>query len=349
MSLDNRIKTTLVGAFLTILLLSAIMPTQAKGQEGAVNLTWFGFTAFEIATPDYSSVVYANPNIWRYNQSEAFGVKLKPQYESPDAIAQFLKEKNSKDIVIALTNDHPDEIGDLFELAIAFQAAGLDYKIVAQSDLGRNWLVPELNKRGIDPNVFVRIGYGGKVTIGDVRIIATLALHGSTPWPISMVIELSGVRIWHTGGTAIFSDMTLIRRLYEPQIALISITDSQFSMDAREAGYATRLLRPEIAIPTHYLASPGQFPGVSTVEDIEDFKRYVQEFSFSKVKVVVLTLGEPFSYAVKSASMTGTEGITQSSKSEQNDQDEQAIYLAGTGVMAFIAGVAASKLMSRRK
>lgn len=349
MSLDNRIKTTLVGAFLTILLLSAIMPTQAKGQEGAVNLTWFGFTAFEIATPDYSSVVYANPNIWRYNQSEAFGVKLKPQYESPDAVAQFLKEKNSKDIVIALTNDHPDEIGDLFELAIAFQAAGLDYKIVTQSDLGRNWLVPELNKRGIDPNVFVRIGYGGKVTIGDVRIIATLALHGSTPWPISMVIELSGVRIWHTGGTAIFSDMTLIRRLYEPQIALISITDSQFSMDAREAGYATRLLRPEIAIPTHYLASPGQFPGVSTVEDIEDFKRYVQEFSFSKVKVVVLTLGEPFSYAVKSASMTGTEGITQSSKSEQNDQDEQAIYLAGTGVMAFIAGVVASKLMSRRK
>ena len=343
MSLDKAKSVFIATA--TILLLSAIPTTHVKAEQGMVNLTWFGFTTFEIATADYSSVVYANPNIWRYNQSLAFDVKLKPQYESPDALAQFLKEKNSKDIVITLTNDHPDEIGDLFELADAFQKAQLDYKIVAQSDLARNWLIPELTKREIDPNVVLRIGYGGKVTVGDVRIIATLALHGSTPWPISMIIELNGVRIWHTGGTAIFSDMTLIRRLYEPQIALISITDAQFSMDPREAGYATRLLRPEIAIPTHYLASEGTFAGVSTLKDVEDFQKYVDEFSFGKVRVVVLTLGEPFSYTAKQ--VTQSHEMVQSGF-KTNEQD-QTIYLAGTGITAFAAGVAASKIFIRKK
>lgn len=332
----------------TILILSTITPaTNVKAQQNTVNLTWFGFTAFEIATPDYSSVVYTNPNIWLYNQSLAFGVKLKPQYASPDALAQFLKEKNSKNIVITLTNDHPDEIGDLFELAAAFQKAHLNYKIVAQSDLVKNWLTLGLIKKGIDPHVALRIGYGGKVNVGDVKIIATLALHGSTPWPISMIIELNGVRVWHTGGTAIFSDMTLIRRLYEPQIALISITGGQFSMDPREGGYATRLLRPEIAIPTHYLASEGEFPGVSTLKDVEDFKKYVDEFSFGKVKVVVLTLGEPFSYTAKQVTQTQTQSIIPSSI--KTGEQDQTMYLAGTGIVAFMAGMAANKIFSRKK
>ena len=336
----------------TILLLPAIVPMiHAEAEQSTVNLTWFGFTAFEIATPDYSSVVYTNPNIWLYNQSSAFGVKLKPEYKSPDTLAQFLKEKQSKNIVITLTNDHPDEIGDLFDLAFAFQEAKLDYKIVAQSDLANNWLVQELSKRGIHPTSVLRIGYGGKVNIGDIRIIATPALHGSSPWPISMVIELGGVRIWHTGGTAIFSDMTLIRRLYEPQIALISISDAQFSMGPREAGYATRLLRPEIAIPTHYLASAGEFPGVSTLKEVEDFKKYTDEFSFGKVKTVVLTLGEPFSYTPKQ--VTQSHEIVKSSiktneANEQNGQN-QTVYLAGTGIMTFIAGVAASRIFNRKK
>jgi len=344
MSLDK--KSLVFIAMATTLLILAIVPTtHVKAQQTTVNLTWFGFTAFEIETEDYLSVMYANPNIWRYNQSLAFDVKLKPQYESPDALAQFLKDKKSRDIVIALTNDHPDEIGDLFELAAAFQKAQLNYKIVAQSDLARNWLIPELTKREIDPNVVLRIGYGGKVTVGDIGIIATLALHGSTPWPISMIIEFNGVRIWHTGGTAIFSDMTLIRRLYEPQIALVSITDAQFSMGPREAGYATRLLRPEIAIPTHYLAAEGQFAGVSTLQDIEDFKKYVNEFSFGKVRVVVLTLGEPFSYTAKQVTQSHE---TVQSSTKTNEQD-QTVYLAGTGIMVFAAGIAAGKLLNRKK
>ena len=329
-----------------ILLLPATLPTtNVKAQQNEVNLTWFGFTTFEIATPDYSSVVYTNPNIWLYNQSKAFGVQLKPQYESPDTLAQFLKEKNSKNIVLTLTNDHPDEIGDLFVLAAAFQKAGLKYNIVTQSDLANTWLIYELTQKEIDEKVVVRIGYGGKVTVGDIKIIATLALHGSRPWPVSMVIELNGVRIWHTGGTAIFSDMTLIDRLYDPQIALISMSDAQYSMGPREAGYATRLLRPEIAIPTHYLASAGQFANVSTLEDVEDFKKYVNEFSFGKVKVVVPTLGEPFSYTAKQ--VTQSYEIVPSSI-EESEQD-QTIYLAGTGVMAFVAGVAASKIFGRKK
>lgn len=346
MRLENRSVSLVMAG---ILLLSAALPlVNVKAQENTVNLTWFGFTAFEIANPDYSSVIYTNPNIWLYNQSSAFDVQLKPQYESPEALANFLKEKNSRNVVITLTNDHPDEIGDLFELAKAFQDVNLEYRIVAQSDLARNWLVPELEKKGIDPDVVLRIGYGGKVTVGDVRIIATLALHGSMPWPVSMVIELNGVRIWHTGGTAVFSDMRLIDTLYDPQIALISITDAQFSMGPMEAGYATRLIRPEIAIPTHYLSSSGQVPNVSTLEEVEEFKKYVEKFSFDKVRVEVLTIGEPFSYAAKDV----PEDDSQSRGDDQSIagvKGDSSMYLAATGAGMFFAGIAVAKVWSRRK
>jgi L-ascorbate metabolism protein UlaG (beta-lactamase superfamily) len=331
-----RIEKKSVFAIASILLLSMI-PINVNAEQNTVNLTWFGFTSFEIATPDYSSVVYTNPNIWRYNQSQAFEVKLKPPYESPESLANFLKEKNAKDIVLTLTNDHPDEIGDLFELEKAFQDANLPYKIVAQSDLARNWMIPEMEKRGINTDVVMRIGYGGKVSIGDVRIIGTLALHGSSPWPLSMVIDVNGVRVWHTGGTAIFSDMRLIDKLYNPQIALISITDAQFSMGPMEAGYAARLLRPEIAIPTHYLASAEQFPNVSTLEDVEEFKKYVDEFTFGKVKVVMPKLGEPFTYTA------GAKVQEASDPAIQTYENNDTVYLATLGAGTFFAGLALGK------
>lgn len=336
-----RIEKKSVFAIASILLLSTMIPVNVNAEQNTVNLTWFGFTSFEIATPDYSSVIYANPNIWKYNQSEAFGVKLKPQYESPEALANFLKEKNSQNIVLTLTNDHPDEIGDLFEIAKAFQDAGLLYYIVANSDLARQWMIPELEKQGIKTENVMRLNYGGKVTIGNVNIIATFALHGSSPWPISMVIEINDVGIWHTGGTAIFSDMRLIDKLYDPEIALVSIADGPFSMGPMEAGYATRLLRPEIAIPTHYLAPGVEFMNESTLEDVEEFKKYVNEFSFGKVRVVVPTLGEPFTY---------TSNVKQETKPTiQTNEDNDTVYLATMGAGTFIAGIIAGKYLSRRK
>lgn len=341
---SNSMTRTVLIAVASLLLLTVLQATDA-GAEEQVNLTWFGFTAFEIASGDYSSVVYANPNIWRYNQSAAFGVALEPQYESPDALAQFLKEKNSKDIVLALTNDHPDEIGDLFELAEAFKRAGLEYWIVAQSDVARNWLVPELEKRGLETVNVLRVGYGGNVIVGDIKITATLALHGSTPWPISMVIEIDGVRSWHSGGTAVFSDMRLIHQLYKPQIALIPISDSQFSIGVREGAYAAKLLRPEVAIPTHYLSSPGQFPRVTTLDDVDGFKEYVEEFTHGRVKVAVPTVGEVFTYPAGSA-MHADESIVQSS-AKIGEQD-QTVYLAGTGTAAFVAGVTVGKWFRRK-
>lgn len=328
-----RIKALIIPIALSLF----AVPLDANAQQETVNITWFGFTSFEIATEDYSSVVYANPNIWKFDQAKAFGVKLKPEYESPEALASFLKEKNSN-IVITLTNDHPDEIGDLFEIAKAFQDADLDYKIVANSDLARQWLIPELANRDIETDNVLRINYGGKITVGDIRVIGTFALHGSSPWPMSMIINVNDVTIWHTGGTAIFSDMRLIDKLYDPEIALISIAGGPFSMGPMEAGYATRLLRPDIAIPTHYLAPGVEFFDESTLEDVDEFKKYVEKFSLGKVSVEVLTVGEPFSYT----------GIKKLSSEIVDVKTDNTLYLALTGAGTFLAGFATSKLLRRK-
>jgi L-ascorbate metabolism protein UlaG (beta-lactamase superfamily) len=65
----------------------------------------------------------------------------------------------------------------------------------------------------------------------------------------------SGLRLYHAGDTAVFSDMAIIRDLYAPEIALLPIGD-HFTMSPREATYALNLLRHKYVIPMHF----GTFP-----------------------------------------------------------------------------------------
>ncbi|MEM3099721.1 MAG: hypothetical protein QXU32_13560 [Nitrososphaerales archaeon] len=137
--------------------------------------------------------------------------------------------------------------------------------------------------------------------------------------------------------------MRLIDQLYDPKITLISITNAQFSKGPIEACYATRLLRPQMAIPTHYLASNEHIPYVSTLQDVEEFKRYVGKFSFGKVEVVVPTVGEPFTYKAG-------KGIAIATAENKDEGDNNStIYMAATGAGTFAAGFVIAKLLNRRK
>ena len=52
-----------------------------------------------------------------------------------------------------------------------------------------------------------------------------------------------------------FSDMQLIRELYQPQVVMLPI-GGHFTMGPNEAALATRFLEPQLVLPLHF----GTFP-----------------------------------------------------------------------------------------
>jgi L-ascorbate metabolism protein UlaG (beta-lactamase superfamily) len=64
-----------------------------------------------------------------------------------------------------------------------------------------------------------------------------------------------GPVLYHAGDTAVFGDMSLIRELYQPKVAMLPI-GGHFTMGPKEAALACRLLAPEVVLPLHF----GTFP-----------------------------------------------------------------------------------------
>ena len=75
--------------------------------------------------------------------------------------------------------------------------------------------------------------------------------------PAGYIIELeNGFKIYHAGDTGIFGDMTLIGKLYDPDLSLLPI-GGHFTMDPAHAAYAVNnLLKSKMVLPIHY----GTFP-----------------------------------------------------------------------------------------
>ena len=71
-----------------------------------------------------------------------------------------------------------------------------------------------------------------------------------------------GPVLYHAGDTAVFSDMQLIRELYQPQLAMLPI-GGHFTMGPREAAVAVRFLSPSAVLPLHF----GTFPPLTGTPD----------------------------------------------------------------------------------
>ena len=71
-----------------------------------------------------------------------------------------------------------------------------------------------------------------------------------------------GTVLYHSGDTAVFGDMALIRELYQPKVIMIPI-GGHFTMGPKEAAMAVRLLQPEVVLPMHF----GTFPPLKGTPD----------------------------------------------------------------------------------
>ena len=200
----------------------------------ATQLTWLGHSAFRIDSPG-GKRIYVDPF-------------LSGNPRTPDSE----KEPQTCDLIV-LTHGHDDHVGD----TVAIHER-LGCPVIAQVEL-RGWLA----SKGVEKNIAHAPNKGGTVPWEAVKVTLTDANHSSSTEdgayagePCGIVLELEdGFKIYFSGDTNAFGDMSLIGRIYAPDVAVLPIGD-HFTMGPREAAVAVELLGVIRCVPCHY----GTFP-----------------------------------------------------------------------------------------
>ena len=180
---------------------------------------------------------------------------------------------------ILLTHGHGDHLGDT--VAIAKRTGATVVAIVE--------LANEIGAEGVDvrdPNL------GGTVAFdwGSVKLVpawhTAVSPSGTAHTPAGLLIEFGGTTVYHLGDTCLFSDLQLVGRGREIDVALVPI-GGHYTMDRHDAVEAVRLVGAKTVVPVHY----DTFPPIAT--DVQAFKADVE--AQTDAKVVVLTPGEVLS------------------------------------------------------
>lgn len=174
--------------------------------------------------------------------------------------------------VIAVTHGHADHMGE---------AAALGVPVVAMNEIAKY-----LGKSGV---VAHGMNLGGRITEQGITFTMTPALHSS--WleeagggysgggAGGFVIEMDGIRVYHAGDTALFSDMKLIGELTKPHVACLPI-GGRFTMGPEEAMIAAQFIGAPYIIPVHYNTWP------PIVQDPSGMKLAIERTTHMKVLIL---------------------------------------------------------------
>jgi L-ascorbate metabolism protein UlaG (beta-lactamase superfamily) len=263
-------------------------------KAGTIMVRWLGGGVVELATPDYKQMAYIDAWIWNNAGWTRFNVPKPPEYASKDGFVQYVKSKSPQAVLVLLTHDHGDHIGDYFEMLQALNAAGVPVKTGGQSDLMRKGLVPQFKSAGLDPAQIVLNGggsmnFGGISKHGDMTVHLVPAIHSTLAgYPSAgFVVEIGGVRVYASGDTDLFGDMRLIGERYRPQLGFFCVGDGPYTMGPEDAARACQMTGISQAVPVHY-AHNAQVLGIQAGED---FRRAVAAIAPS-VKVHVMKPGD---------------------------------------------------------
>ena len=192
------------------------------------EITWYGHSAFKISAPQ--AHVLIDPFF-----TPASGVTV----ESLGPVDMLL-----------VTHDHGDHVGEAVN--ICRKTGAMLGAIVGTAGKLAEDGVPEAQiLNGIGFNM------GGTMEHKGIKATMTQAFHSSDSGaPAGYIIEMpDGLVVYHAGHTCIFSGMELWGQLYHIDVALLPI-GGVFTMDARQAALACKLLGCKSVIPMHW----GTFP-----------------------------------------------------------------------------------------
>ncbi|HUA09506.1 MAG TPA: MBL fold metallo-hydrolase [Candidatus Acidoferrales bacterium] len=236
---------------------------QAAAAGGKLKMRWFGGGVYELATLDDSAIVLVDAWIWNNTGWSAFNIAKPPELQSAAAYAAHLKARNPQALLVALTHDHGDHMGDYFELLPALVAAGLPVLTVGQSDLMRVGLVPKFKAAGLDPAAIVAnkgagMNFGGAMTFKGIHARLVPAVHSTALGypPAGFVFDIAGTIVYASGDTDLFGDMKDLGRRYRPYLGIFAVGNGAFTMGPQEAAEAVKDFGVARAVPVHYAHNP---------------------------------------------------------------------------------------------
>ena len=200
-------------------------------------------------------------------------------------VAKIKPESFTKLDGILVSHGHSDHFGDAIQIAKQTNAV-----IISVFELA-----VYCQNQGAKAHT-LHIGGKYRFPFGTVKL--TPAIHGSgivNPdggnfiyggLACGFLIQMDGKSLYHAGDTALFSDMELIGRGSNIDLAMIPIGDN-FTMGFEDAVQAVQLLRPKAVIPMHY----NTFPIIA--QNPDDFTGLIQR-SAPAVQAHVLKPGEVF-------------------------------------------------------
>ena len=176
-----------------------------------------------------------------------------------------------------LTHGHFDHWGDAVDIA---KRTGAECVAVKE-------LADELQGHGVervaDPNLGGTVEFDG----GWVRLVpawhTSTTPSGTSNTAAGLVVSLGGITVYHLGDTALFSDLELVGRRDEIDVALVCI-GGHYTMDRHDAAAAAELVGARQVIPCHY----DTFPLIEA--DAQAFESDVE--TRTRSEVVVLRPGE---------------------------------------------------------
>ena len=180
---------------------------------------------------------------------------------------------------ILLTHGHSDHVGDT--VAIAKRTGAPVFAITE--------LAGELSGEGLET---INCNLGGKHEFdwGTAKLVpawhTSTTDNGTVSTPAGLLIDFKGTLVYHLGDTCLFSDLQLVGKRRQVDVALMPI-GGHFTMDRIDAVDAADFVGAKVVIPCHY----NTFPLIET--DPQAFKADVESATSSTV--TVLAPGDTFS------------------------------------------------------
>jgi len=239
---------------------------------GNTNITWIGHASASVEFGEH--VIYFDP------------------WLDDNPVSTMKTSQVEKATAICVSHGHIDHIGDSFQLVRQTGA-----KLICSPELGFY-----ADSKGLKEGEEVYgLNTGGSWYQKDFTITMVPANHTSEimgdGWvdgpiqpgsgAVGFILDIkNGATVYFSGDTGVCADMAIIRDLYRPDVAIMTV-GGKYNMGYREAAYAAALILPEYVIPTHH----------GTFEDQQlnmDSLKKEMKVRAPKVKLIRIKPGESF-------------------------------------------------------